>query len=528
MVKLLYAFSVVCCALNVEADVSVVGAATLTTQAVNQLDLVLDDYAGESDSSSARVKAADAHQKPEARQSGTRDETTERMAPPEEFDPRKSPSYMLVQRLVDLQKSATSAIHSADPLQPLLTSTKAHVGMTAAALTVVRMLGPEAEVLASRVEEMLRVEEGLPPRSSAPQNTGERAELVPWNSRHATFPDRMASFAATATGKKARAEAETPFADGRTQLVTAASQGDVEWVRSVLATGADVNQRVQTVVGGAELAGQTALHAAALGGHDVVADILLSNGAKVNAVAHGSGRTTPAKIAASKGFSRTLAVILAYGADPTFNGGGGDYKTPIHMAAMEGHNTCLQLLLAALNQTASHPQYNDDWRWDQSGTTPLMLAVMFGHRKTVSMLLSNDKTISSTDHVNIEKPRTGETALMIGCKHFPGHNHIFHELVAHGATVDLYDADGKNTLMYCAENIGTAKGSSFDGGEIWRLLEGKCNEQPDMSELNQKRMRKWKAQGVKLKFRVPRKFTKCKPKSLDKSGPHWLFSLPRL
>ena len=44
-----------------------------------RLDLVLDDYAGESDSSSARVKAADAHQKPEARQSGTRDETTERM-----------------------------------------------------------------------------------------------------------------------------------------------------------------------------------------------------------------------------------------------------------------------------------------------------------------------------------------------------------------------------------------------------------------------------------------------------------------
>ena len=52
---------------------------------------------------------------------------------------------------------------------------------------------------------------------------------------------------------------------------------DIVWWKNCIADG----EQVQTVVGGAELAGQTALHAAALGGHDVVADILLSNGAKV-------------------------------------------------------------------------------------------------------------------------------------------------------------------------------------------------------------------------------------------------------
>ena len=102
----------------------------------------------------------------------------------------------------------------------------------------------------------------------------------------------------------------------------------------LLAAGADVHAR-----SGNRLA-NTALHAAAAGGHTEVIATLLRHGADVNARQHGG--FTALHAAAQDGAAAMVRLLLAHGADPAL--AADDGTTPLALARAGNHDAAMALL----------------------------------------------------------------------------------------------------------------------------------------------------------------------------------------
>jgi len=98
----------------------------------------------------------------------------------------------------------------------------------------------------------------------------------------------------------------------------AAVEGNIEAVKQHLAAGTDVNAR------GAD--GVTALLYAALKGHKEIAELLIANGADVDAKKAKDG-VTPLHVAAASGHTEVVELLIANGADVNAQGVGG--MTPL-------------------------------------------------------------------------------------------------------------------------------------------------------------------------------------------------------
>ena len=157
------------------------------------------------------------------------------------------------------------------------------------------------------------------------------------------------------------------------QLIDAARNGDVAAVQTLLAGGADANA--------AQGDGMTALHWAAERGHAVVADLLLSAGATVEAKTR-IGSYTPLHLASRAGHSSIATALLDAGADPhaTTTGSG---VTPVHLAAaaMDGAEVVTELLRRGADVDAPEAS---------SGQTPLMFAAAYNRTEAVVALLEYD------------------------------------------------------------------------------------------------------------------------------------------
>lgn len=131
---------------------------------------------------------------------------------------------------------------------------------------------------------------------------------------------------------------------GMTPLHRAAMVGDLKAVRSLIAAGAPVNDRVEdgTSESASVLHGDTALHLAAAGGYTPVVGILLDAGADVDAV-NGIGQTALHN-AAWEGHTDTVALLLKRGAQADIQSQDG---APLFCAAIAGHADIANLLLAA-------------------------------------------------------------------------------------------------------------------------------------------------------------------------------------
>lgn len=91
--------------------------------------------------------------------------------------------------------------------------------------------------------------------------------------------------------------------------------------------------------------GRTALHYAALNGHNEVALFLLELGARHD-IETQDGFATPPHLATRRGHWQVANLLLQLGANP--NRGTGDLgATPLHVAARSGHLAILKLLLKA-------------------------------------------------------------------------------------------------------------------------------------------------------------------------------------
>jgi ankyrin repeat protein len=148
---------------------------------------------------------------------------------------------------------------------------------------------------------------------------------------------------------------------GETLLAEAAAGGRLEVVHFLLDQKADVG---------------TALHLAALNGHKAMVDLLLANGADVNARDR-SGKT-PIHHASSRGFVKVAETLIAHSAD--VNAGRGRMQTPLAAAAAGGHSQVIELLLA----NKANPNVGDS-----KGATPLILAVLGNQPACARILLEH-------------------------------------------------------------------------------------------------------------------------------------------
>ncbi len=156
--------------------------------------------------------------------------------------------------------------------------------------------------------------------------------------------------------------AESPVAD-------AAARGDVEQVRTLLRSGADVNA--------AQGDGMTALHWAAEAGEAELAQMLLYAGANVGAVTR-LGDYTPLHLASRAGRAELARLLVDAGAEVsalTSTGG----VTSLHFASHAGNVDIVTMLVgggADVNAVES-----------KRGQTPLMFAASAGRTATVRALL---------------------------------------------------------------------------------------------------------------------------------------------
>ncbi len=180
-------------------------------------------------------------------------------------------------------------------------------------------------------------------------------------------------------------------ADGRRSLHYAAEAGQKEIAELLIASGADVNAKIPVpwgpdrgpagkqrvwgedfhpetsrrrggwVVFGVPI-GFTPLHYAALHGHKEVAEVLMANGADVNA--RDSSGQTPLHFAVAGGRKEIAGLLVSKGADVNARNNSGE--TPLHLAVHNGRNEIAELLIAKGAELEAK---------DKNGNTPLQRAV---------------------------------------------------------------------------------------------------------------------------------------------------------
>ncbi|MQA90164.1 MAG: hypothetical protein GEU90_08010 [Gemmatimonas sp.] len=165
-------------------------------------------------------------------------------------------------------------------------------------------------------------------------------------------------------------------------IVDAVKNGDVDAVRHLIESGADVNA--------AEGDGMTPLHWAAGRGDVEVARLLLEAGADVSAGTR-IGTYTPLHLAVERGHTAVSKLLIDAGADiaaTTANG----WATPLHLAAAaeEGED-----IVAALIEAGADVNEKEK----AAGQTPLIFAASYGRTESVKRLLAAGADPAATTRV---------------------------------------------------------------------------------------------------------------------------------
>ncbi|XP_033754374.1 ankyrin repeat domain-containing protein 27-like isoform X2 [Pecten maximus] len=128
--------------------------------------------------------------------------------------------------------------------------------------------------------------------------------------------------------------------------------------------------------------GYTALHIAALNGQAHLIDVLIKNGALVNASDYLS--YTPLHLACQKGHQNIILLLVHFNADCTQTDGEGN--TPLHLCVDNGHEDCVKAMVF-LDHAKTKLDVNTQ---NVRGDTAIHLAAKWGYENIVSILLEND------------------------------------------------------------------------------------------------------------------------------------------
>jgi ankyrin repeat protein len=158
---------------------------------------------------------------------------------------------------------------------------------------------------------------------------------------------------------------DTADAAGTTLLMTAAANGNVRLVESLLRLRANVLKNNKY--------GESALALAALNGHQEVAKVLVQAGARINASGWGA-----LHYAVFSGHADVVRYLIDQGAD--VNARAPNYHTALMLAARNGHGEIVRVLLAA----GANPDLGD-----LEGNTALGIAQNAGNQEIAGLLAPN-------------------------------------------------------------------------------------------------------------------------------------------
>jgi ankyrin repeat protein len=160
----------------------------------------------------------------------------------------------------------------------------------------------------------------------------------------------------------------------------AAEKGDLAKVKELL-------KDAPNLVSAKDKFGKTPLHLAAKNGHKDVAELLLANGADINA-RDSNGGFTPLDLALSSyHYKDIVEFLLARGADANARSDQG--LTPLQEAAMRGQKDTVNLLLGKNADVNAR---------DEKGNTPLLWALLLGHTDVAELLVTANADVNAKNN----------------------------------------------------------------------------------------------------------------------------------
>ena len=208
------------------------------------------------------------------------------------------------------------------------------------------------------------------------------------------------------------------------ELHSAQCDSDSKCVRAAVSVTAEKRHRLSPK------AGQTLMHWAASGGHEVVVNWLLSE-KNVNPDSKDSYDMTPLSYAVSEGHEAVVNLLLRKGANPNLKAESG--RSPLSRAVVNGHETIVSLLLAK----GADPNLQAE-----SGQSPLSRAVIYGHENIVSLLLAKGADPISQD-------KDSQSALSWAV--MKGQETILNLLLVESADPDCKARCGRTPISWAAE-----------------------------------------------------------------------------
>uniref|UniRef100_A0A8D2H5Y7 Ankyrin repeat and SOCS box containing 10 n=1 Tax=Urocitellus parryii TaxID=9999 RepID=A0A8D2H5Y7_UROPR len=171
----------------------------------------------------------------------------------------------------------------------------------------------------------------------------------------------------------------------------------------------------------------TPLHVAASRGHTEVLQLLLRRRAKPDSA---PGGRTALHEACAAGHTACVHVLLVAGADPNIPDQDG--KRPLHLCRGAGTLQCAELLLRFGAQV--------DGRSEEEEETPLHVAARLGHVELADLLLRRGADADAAD-------RDKQRPLHLACRH--GHAAVVELLLSRGVSANAMDYGG-HTALHCA------------------------------------------------------------------------------
>jgi ankyrin repeat protein len=297
---------------------------------------------------------------------------------------------------------------------------------------------------------------------------------------------------------------------GDSDLISAAREGQLSKVKSLVEQGADVNYTTSR--------GETALGAAAFAGHVDVVKYLLDKGADVlvgdprvyySLAADDTGPNEAIKLiraildpsrksyaslfdAVKQNNVKEVKRLLESGADPNFDLAASpeaSVLSPLEIAAKNGYAEIVKILMAYKADVNRESEVVGEHTAILN--TPLMLATREGHADVVKLLVSDPSVNLDAAGMHSAIPNCGGwTALMCACKN--NQKEIADILIKNGADVDLKNIEGKSAL-----DIAQAAGNQ----EIVKLIQ-------TMDKENNRMMREKRSSSKKTVFGT---FSKPRP-----------------
>jgi len=353
----------------------------------------------------------------------------------------------------------------------------------------------------------------------------------------------------TTAGSAAAANADEPRKpDGSTPLMFAIFDGDVAEAQRLIKAGADVKatnayganaMRLAADTANTELIrlllkagadpespnadGETALHLVARSGNVEAAKLLLKAGAKVNAVEQFGGQT-PLMWAAARRHPQMVELLLSNGADVNARSAVRDYQrvataesraaprdrggfTPLMYAARDNCGECVEVLLKhKADVNLADPSFvvplsiammNDNWdiakrlieagadvnQWDMNGSSPLLVAIDNINGTGSRNPLDQDKPNKASSHevikMLLDRGANPNQQLYWGAS-FGGSAdrdltpflaacatddiELVKLLLAHGANPKLATADGRGPIIMAINGTRGRNPFAFPGG----------------------------------------------------------------